>query len=297
MRMSTLATLALLAACFAGPVAADEFGASEPTPGAQPFQLGSLTLIALRDSQFVARNDAKIFGADAGVAAVAEVLKAEGLAEDRISVNIGALLVKTGARIVLIDTGNGPKGHGVLQASLRIAGITPAQVTDVLITHSHGDHVGGLVDVDGKAAFPNAMIRMSAAEWAWVRSKPESNDLVKAIKAHVRTFTPGGVVAPGIRSVSLNGHTPGHVGYEIFSGREKLLDIGDLAHSSVISLQKPEWAMGFDSDRALTKVTRRATLAKLAEEREWTFAPHFPFPGVGHVVVDNGAFRWVDGTP
>ena len=113
----------------------------------------------------------------------------------------------------------------------------------------------------------------------------------------MRTFTPGGVVAPGIRSVALKGHTPGHVGYEISSGKEKLLDIGDLAHSSVISLQKPEWAMGFDSDRAMTKVTRRATLAKLAQKREWTYAPHFPFPSLGHVVVDNGAFRWVEGTP
>jgi glyoxylase-like metal-dependent hydrolase (beta-lactamase superfamily II) len=245
----------------------------------------------------VAHNDAKIFGADAGAAAVGEVLKAEGLPDDRISVSIDALLVRTEGHVVLIDTGNGPKGHGVLPTSLGIAGITPDQVTDVLITHSHGDHVGGLLDEAGKSAFPNAKVRMSAAEWAWIRGKPESKELVHAIKAQVHTFKPGGVVVPGIRSVRLDGHTPGHVGYEVSSGKEKLLDIGDLAHSSIISLQKPDWAMGFDSDKKLGKVTRRATLAKLAAEREWVFAPHFPFPGVGHVVVDDGGFRWVEGIP
>jgi len=295
--MRSLALLALLAASIATPSIADDFGASAPAPAAQTFKLGSLTLVAVRDSQFVAHNDAKIFGADAGVPAVAEVLKAAGLPDDRISVSVGALVVRTHGHVVLIDTGNGPKAHGVLPESLRIAGITPAQITDVLITHSHGDHVGGLVDANGKAAFPNARIRMSIAEWSWIRSKPESGDLVQAIKTHVLTFKPGGMVVPGITSVPLDGHTPGHVGYEITSGQEKLLDIGDLAHSSVISLAKPEWAMGFDSDRALAKVTRRATLARLAEGREWTFAPHFPFPSVGRVVVDGDAFKWQAGTP
>jgi glyoxylase-like metal-dependent hydrolase (beta-lactamase superfamily II) len=295
--MRLLALLAVLAATIAAPSSADEFGASAPAPAAQTFKLGALTLVAVRDSQFVAHNDAKIFGADAGVPAVAEVLKAAGLPDDRISVSVGALVVRTHGHIVLIDTGNGPKAHGVLPDSLRIAGITPAQITDVLITHSHGDHVGGLVNASGKAAFPNAKVRMSIAEWSWIRSKPESDELVQAIKAQVLTFTPGGTVVPGITSVPLDGHTPGHVGYEITSGKERLLDIGDLAHSAVISLGKPEWAMGFDSDRALAKVTRRATLAMLADENEWTFAPHFPFPSVGHIVVDGDAFRWAAGTP
>jgi len=295
--MRTLALVTALTASFATPCVADDFGAMEPAPAAQSFRLGTLALVAVRDSQFVAHNDARIFGADASIEAVAEVLRAAGLPDDRISVSVDALVVRTAGRIVLIDTGNGPKAHGVLPASLGLAGIAPSQVTDVLITHSHGDHVGGLVDATGKAAFPNATVRMSVNEWAWLRGKPDSGDLVNAIKAHVRTFTPGGRVAPGITSVPLDGHTPGHVGYEIASGSERLLDIGDLAHSSVISLQKPEWAMGFDSDRTLTKVTRRSTLAKLAEQREWTFAPHFPFPGVGHVVVDGEAFTWAAGTP
>jgi glyoxylase-like metal-dependent hydrolase (beta-lactamase superfamily II) len=295
--MRMLALVTALSASFVTPCIADDFGAIEPAPAAQSFRLGALSLVAVRDSQFVAHNDARIFGADASIEAVAEVLRAAGLPDDRISVSVDALVVRTAGRVVLIDTGNGPKAHGVLPASLRLAGIAPSQVTDVLITHSHGDHVGGLVNAAGKAAFPNATVRMSVNEWAWLRSKPDSGELVHAIKAHVRTFKPGGRVAPGITSVPLDGHTPGHVGYEIASGSERLFDIGDLAHSSVISLQKPEWAMGFDSDPMLTKVTRRTTLAKLADQREWTFAPHFPFPGVGHVVVDGEAFTWVAGTP
>ena len=283
--------------CLAGATQADEFDSGAPAPAAQSFKLGALTLIALRDTQFVLHNDAKIFGVDAGIPAVAAVLKAAGVPDDRIMLSVDALIVRTGKRVVLLDTGNGPKGQGALLASLKAAGISPTAVTDVLITHTHGDHVGGLLDASGKPAFANAAIRMSTAEWAWMRDQPKASELVAAITAQIRTFTPGTVVAPGITAVALDGHTPGHVGYEIVSGKHKMLDIGDLAHSSVISLQKPVWAMGFDSDPALANATRRTTLARLAREQEWVFAPHFPYPGVGHVVADGDAFKWVAGTP
>ena len=104
-------------------------------------------------------------------------------------------------------------------------------------------------------------------------------------------------MAPGIRSVALPGHTPGHVGYEVVSGKQRLLDIGDMAHSSVLSLKKPSWTMGFDSDSGLAKATRRATLTQLAKDQEWVFSPHFPFPGVGHIATEGDGFRWVPGTP
>jgi glyoxylase-like metal-dependent hydrolase (beta-lactamase superfamily II) len=93
------------------------------------------------------------------------------------------------------------------------------------------------------------------------------------------------------------GHTPGHVGYEIASGQQRLLDIGDLAHSSVISLKKPEWTTQLDSDSDLAKATRKATFARIAKTHELIFAPHFPYPGVGHIVVDATAYQWVPETP
>jgi glyoxylase-like metal-dependent hydrolase (beta-lactamase superfamily II) len=277
--------------------AEDGFGPVPVAPASQSFKLGKLQLTALHDAQFVAHNDAKIFGVDVGPAAVGELLKDNDLPDDRITLSVNALIVRTGHRIILLDSGLGPKAHGALMASLKDAGVPPEAVTDVVITHTHGDHVGGLVDAGGAPAFPKAVIRMAAAEWAWMKSQPTAADLVKAIEPHVQTFTPGKPIAPGVTPIALDGHTPGHVGYEIVSGKARLLGIGDLAHSSIVSLKKPEWTTGFDSDPVVAKATRQATLARLAKDQELVFAPHFPFPGVGHVASDGAAFTWKPGTP
>jgi len=269
----------------------DAFGPVQVPASARNFQIGSLKLTALHDAQYVVPNDGKTFGVDAGIGAVGELLRAKGLPTDRITLSVNALLVRTGGRVLLLDSGLGPKAHGGLMASLKEAGVSPGSVTDVLITHSHGDHVGGLLDAAGHLAYPKATIRMAANEWAWLKTQgPE--DLVKGIAAHVRTFEPGARIAPGVSSVALDGHTPGHVGYEIASGRSHLLDIGDLAHSSIVSLAKPSWTMGFDNNANLAKTTRLNQLAAIAKEKEFVFAPHFPYPGVGHVVADVDAYAW-----
>jgi glyoxylase-like metal-dependent hydrolase (beta-lactamase superfamily II) len=277
--------------------AEDGFGPQPVTPASQAFKLGKLQLVAIRDAQIVIHNDAKVFGVDVGPAAVGEVLKAAGVPDDRLTLSIDALLVRTGQRVILLDSGLGPKAKGALLASLKDAGVAPESVTDVVITHTHGDHVGGLVDASGGLAFPKAVIRMSAPEWAWMKTQQGAAELVKAIEPRVETFTAGKPVAPGVTPIALDGHTPGHVGYEIVSGKHRLLDIGDLAHSSIVSLKKPEWTMGFDSDAALGKATRKATLARLAKDQELVFSPHFPYPGVGHVVVDGDGFGWKPGVP
>jgi glyoxylase-like metal-dependent hydrolase (beta-lactamase superfamily II) len=287
------AAVALTSAAFAD----DAFGPMAAPAAAQSFKLGPLQLIALRDGQFVAHNDGKTFGSDADVATVGNLLKASNLPDDRVTLSVNALLVRAGKRVILIDSGLGPAVHGALMASFAEAGVAPDEVTDVLITHSHFDHVGGLAGAGGKLAFPKAVIRMSTAEWAWMKSQPDAAALVKVIDGHVQTFTPGAPIAPGVTSVALNGHTPGHVGYEITSGKQSLLDIGDMAHSSVISLKKPEWTMQFDSDKATAVATRKATFARLAKSHELVFAPHFPYPGVGHVVADDDAYTWVPQVP
>ncbi len=278
------------------PAADSTFGPSSGPPEAKSFSVGKLQLTVLHDAQFVFPNDSKTIGVDSTPAAVSDVLRAGGAPTDRITLAVDALLVRTGHRVVLIDTGLGEKVHGALMASLSEAGVAPKSVTDVLITHTHGDHIGGLLDANGHLAFPKATIRMASAEWAFMQQKGPA-EVVTAISKHVRTFEPGTQVAPGVTSVALGGHTPGHVGYEIVSGDARLLDIGDLAHSSIVSLEKPEWGVAFDNDAALAKTTRRATLTRLANDQELVYAPHFPFPGVGHIVTDGNGFAWKAGVP
>lgn len=297
MRPSVVASL-LLSLPFVAAVHAndDGFTLTPITPAAQTFQLGKLQLTALHDAQIVVPNDGKSFGVDAKAGEVAAVLRAAGAPTDRITLSVNALMVKTQGHIVLLDAGTGPEWHGALLSSLKLAGVAPAAITDVLITHSHGDHINGLLDAGGRYAFPNATIRMSDEEWEWTKTKG-AEALVTAISEHVISFRPGGIVVPGIRSISIEGHTPGHVGYEISSAGARLRDIGDLVHSSIVSLAKPQWLNGFDHDEGEARAARTEMVAELAASHELVFAPHFPFPGVGYLVPDGAAFKWQPAVP
>jgi glyoxylase-like metal-dependent hydrolase (beta-lactamase superfamily II) len=281
---ASILTAAAAAAAATGPIATP--------PAATKFNIGKLTAYALHDADFAAANDGSVFAVDGNTGDVAKVLQTAGAPSDVIALSVNVLLVTVKGRVVLIDTGLGPKAHGVLMQSLKKAGMSPGEVTDVLITHVHGDHIGGLATADGMPAFPKAKVRMSSAEWVFMQSQSDLAPLVKAISAHVQTFEPGTLVAPGITAMAIKGHTPGHMGYEIVSGEDRILDIGDSAHSSIVSLVRPDWAMGFDNDRAVAKKSREALLSDLSKSHEKVFSPHFPYPGVGIVESEGIHFRW-----
>jgi glyoxylase-like metal-dependent hydrolase (beta-lactamase superfamily II) len=259
---------------------------------AKSFRVGTLQAWSLRDSALVVANDGSVFGQNATPAAVSQVLSAAGAPTDRVGLDVDVLLIRLPGHLVLLDSGWGSAGHAVLRQSLASIGVSPGDVSDVLITHAHTDHVGGLVDEQGKPAFPKASIRMSVNEWTYMQSQDDTRTLAAAVKSQVHTFQPGRPLLPGITPIQLYGHTPGHVGYEIASGSQKLLDIGDLAHSSVISLAKPEWTIDYDGDKAQGSRQRLANLQQLATTHELIFAPHFPFPGVGRIERQGDGFRF-----
>lgn len=264
-----------------------------------PFKIGSLDAFALLDGNNPVPNDNTVFGLGKTPGDVAAVLTAAGQPTDVMQLSIHPLLVKDGDRTVLIDAGAGAAfgdKAGKLMSSLASAGIDPASITDVLISHSHPDHIGGLVTADGALAFPNATIRMSQAEWAYLQANPDMAVLVQAITPKVQAFAPGAAVAPGITAVSLAGHTPGHTLYEIASGNEKLLYAGDTAHHYVVSLAHPEWAMGYDGDKVAGAKQREAELGALAASGERVYFHHFPFPGIGHVQKAAQGYVWVPET-
>jgi len=280
----------VLALGAAAPVWADE--ADTPNVGDALYKVGGLEVVAVHDNHYAIPNDGKIFGGGAGPEAVSKALKAAGAPTDKITVQFSGLLVKDGNRLILIDTGAGPGLKGGLIDSLKRAGVTPDQITDVLITHSHFDHVGGLVTADGKAAFPNATVRMTTKEWAFMQANKEQAAITSAIAPQVRTFESGANISSHVTAVPIEGHTPGHTGYEIIDGEAKLLDIGDATHSSIVSLAHPEWAMGFDSDKTIGAESRIALLKRLSHSHEVVFAPHFPFPGLGRVKAEGQGYVW-----
>src|SRR5689334_7194496 len=144
---------------------------------------------------------------------------------------------------MLFDTGAaslfGPTA-GKLPQSLAAAGVDPKSVTDIFISHGHGDHVGGLVTANA-LTFPNATIHIQAAEWISLKSQEQMAPLVTVMSPKIVEFQPGAELFPEVKAIDIKGHTPGHSGYLITSGEQSLLYIGDTMHHSVISVQQPEW--------------------------------------------------------
>lgn len=293
-------TVLLLAATACSPRATRSPAASEAIEATSAdvhrFRIGALDAFALKDGYIRVPNDGKVVGLGQPPAAIAALLTAAGLPTDTIEFSIEPLLVKSGTRTMLFDTGAGSASFAVagrLPGSLRSAGVSPAQVTDVFISHAHPDHVGGLVGAGGGLAFPNAVIHLSAPEWESMKSRAELAPMVAAITSKVATFRPGALVVQGVTAVPIAGHTPGHTGYEISSNGETLFFIGDAAHHSILSVQRPDWTIAFDEDQPSARISRRAVLQRAAEQDRLIYASHFPFPGLGHIRRRGDTFAWV----
>ena len=286
--------------------------AETPPPAPKPenahnFKIGELQAIALRDGYLEFPNDEKIFGLGHSADEVNAVLTAAGLPTDKLQLSLEPLLVKSGDRVLLFDTGAagafGPTA-GQLPASLTEAGVDPASVTDIFISHVHGDHVGGLVNGQGAPSFPNATVHISAPEWKFLTTvKPDlakqlgignRDAIVAAIKPKVDAFKPGAELVPGVvTAVDIKGHTPGHSGYKITSGTDSLLYVGDSMHHSIISVQKPDWPMGFDADQKVGAKSRAALIADAAKSGQRIYAVHFPYPGIGRFEKQGEGYVWV----
>ncbi len=303
-------TSALLAACSQQPPAATDTATTTPptatapaasTPAASAdvfrFRVGALDAVALKDSDIDITNDGKTFGVGQPVEAVSALLSAAGQPTDVLHLSVQPLLVRSGDKVLLFDTGAAGASFARgsrLPASLHEAGVEPAQVTDIFISHAHPDHVGGLLTADGKLAFPNATVHIAAPEWAPLLTDPGAAKLVAAVTPKVATFQPGAELVPGVvTAVAVDGHTPGHSAYEIASGNDRLLYIGDSAHHYVVSVQRPDWTVAFDQDAPVAQTSRRALLKRAADGQLRVYAVHFPFPGLGRIQAQGDSFVWV----
>ncbi|WP_330961067.1 MBL fold metallo-hydrolase [Photobacterium sp. 53610] len=223
--------------------------------------------------------------------------------------SINAYLVLTDDRVVLIDTGAGElmgEFGGRLTDSLALAGYTPDQVTDILITHLHLDHAGGL-SAKGHRVFQNATVHVSQSDMdrflnpANLSKGLDKIDLERSQKTvglydsqgKVRPFLGDSVLFNGMEAVSTAGHTPGHSLYRFTSGGESIVFIGDMIHVGAVQLPKPAVTIHFDVDQNQARAQRQKHFVQLAKTRQLIAASHLNFPGVGYLRTASEGYEWV----
>jgi glyoxylase-like metal-dependent hydrolase (beta-lactamase superfamily II) len=276
-------------------------------PGWYRFMVGSVEVTALNDGTVNLPVD-KLLHAPKGKVA-AELKKVHLSAPLESSVN--GFLINTGSRLVLVDAGAGGlfgPTLGKLAAQLRSAGYQPEQVDDIVITHMHPDHVGGLAP-EGKAVFPNATVHADKADadhWLSAASleaapadkKGYFQGAMASLKPYAdagkfKTFSQDGELVPGLRAVATHGHTPGHAVYVVESGGQRLVLIGDLIHVGAVQLASPHITIGFDSDAKQARAQRLKLFKQLAQDGSLVAAAHLPFPAVGRLRAVGQGYAWV----
>jgi glyoxylase-like metal-dependent hydrolase (beta-lactamase superfamily II) len=314
--MSILTKRTLLAGSAATAlVAGKEIAAAETPPagaataGIYRYKIGSYELTALYDGIWY-RPITDKFIRNAPFADVERALDLAFMPHDKLATPFTTLIVNTGKRLVLIDTGTGGQiapSAGVLRDNLAVAGIDPKAVDAIVISHFHPDHINGIKDKDNNLIFPNAEIMVPAPEWAYWTDDANLNAasaddkltfrnqrrIFSDIAKQVTQFQPGKDIAPGIETIAAAGHTPGHTVFAIHSGDQSLLVLSDTAQHPAVFARHPDWQAAFDIDGAAAVATRKKIFDRAAADRMLVTGYHFPFPACGHLIKTATGYEHV----
>lgn len=268
------------------------------------FSIGAMQATIISDGPLTLPPATKIFrGPDA--TALEAALTDAGLPTDRIRVEQNCLLLETGGKRALFDNGLGSRklygpDSGKLLGSLREAGIDPASIDAMVLTHAHSDHCWGTMGDDGTPNFPNATLYMAQEELDFWTSDPPNERLERSlagVRTHIlplrdriRFIRDGEQFLPGVQAWLTPGHTPGHMAY-LFDGGWCLS--GDVAFHDPLSTRFPDAQSIFDTDRTIGVATRRRVLDRLANERLSVVGYHQPWPGLGRIERAGISFRYI----
>jgi glyoxylase-like metal-dependent hydrolase (beta-lactamase superfamily II) len=264
-------------------------------------KVGDIEVTALSDGVLATSIDV-VLGMDR-----AEVRRLAG-STDGVHIAVNAFLLKLQGRWALIDAGAGSSMGptlGKLPESLRAFGVAPEEIAAVFLTHIHPDHSNGLVDDAGRAIFANAELVLHEAEARFWLDRDEASGQTDRIrrniaKAAVATapyrsrmrLVHEGEAMSGISAVALPGHTPGHTGWLIASGKESLLIWGDLVHLASVQVARPDTGLVFDVDPQTACATRRRTFDRVAADKLTVAGAHMDFPGFGTIVRKGAGFAF-----
>lgn len=302
------ATLPLLAATTGS--AAAQTTSGQQVPGLYRYKIGDIEVTAVNDGvrSFPLPDG---FVKNASRDEINAALEAAFQPKDRMSIQFNPLLISNGGKLTLIDTGNGPQSGnatvGRLTSNLGWAGVKPADINTVVISHFHGDHINGLRAEDGSLAFPNAEVLVPAAEWKFWMDEGEMSRAPEGLKANfqnvrrvfkdidsrVKPYEWDKEVVPGLTAVNAAGHTPGHTAYVLSSGDGKLFIQSDTTNTPMLFARNPEWQVQFDMDGAKAAETRKRIYDMVAAERLQLTGYHYPFPATGFIEKDGNGYRVV----
>ncbi len=278
-------------------------------PGVYRFRLGDYELTALYDGTWFRKIDGA-FVRNATPAQVDQALARAFLEPGIVPTSFTPLLINTGKRLILIDTGT--QGQlapttGLLADNFAAAGIDPNAIDTILISHFHPDHINGIKDKDGKRLFPNAEIFVPESEWPYwmddgVLSRAPADARAPFLNARrifsdiakeLVRYTPGRELAPGIVSIPAYGHTPGHTAFAISSQNQEILVLSDTTNHPWLFARHPEWQGIFDVDGKQAVATRRRLLDRAVADKMLVTGYHFPFPATGHIVKAGAGYDFV----
>ena len=228
------------------------------------------------------------------------ILEAHGISRDRLEPECNLAVWQDGENTVLFDVGSGPDfmpTAGELLDNLDAAGLAPEDVTHVVFTHAHPDHIWGLLDDFDELVFPDATYMMGRAEWDYWWNPETVNTIgdaraafavgakrrMEAIEDSVQIFDAGQEILPGIASVASFGHTPGHMSFEIRNGSDAALIVGDAIGNAHVAFARPDWPSGSDQDQQMAIGARRMLFDRLTAEQMQIVGFHLPGGGVGRV--------------
>ena len=278
---------------------------AQQAPGFYRFRLGNFRMTVLSDGT-ASRDLSKIMSKPDAVQA------AYGASHEALPVelSINCFLIDTGTHKILVDTGAGELFGpiaGRLVDNLRAAGYRPDDIDDILLTHIHGDHSGGL-SVGGKRIFPNAVVHVDQRDPAYwldvsIEAKAPVNRKITFAQSHqtvdpyvtagkLRAFNGATELLPGIRSVPEYGHTPGLTGYMIESAGQRLLLWGDVVHAAEVQFRDPTVTIEYDVDPDQAVTSRQHVLSEAAQQGYLVGGAHLSFPGLGHVRAEQTGYGW-----
>jgi glyoxylase-like metal-dependent hydrolase (beta-lactamase superfamily II) len=284
-----------------------------PQAGVFRYRLGAFEITALSDGSVPQDLHELLKGTSAGEI---DALLAHAHRANPVEASINAYLIDTGSRLMLVDVGAGdffgPGYGGKLVARLKSVGVDPAGISDILLTHVHTDHSGGLVR-QGKALFPNATVHVGKGDVDFFLAKQNQQGVKGYDKAYfeqatlslspylaagrIRPFSGVTELAPGVTAVPTPGHTPGHSFFRVESQGKSVTFIGDIVHVQAVQFPKPEITITYDVDNAAARQQRLAQFRRLAQEGVVVAGAHMPFPGIGHVRAEGQGFAFVSVDP